>query len=165
MERRTEIRFRFQSTFWYDISPTGAGGIDAVGHYTSDTAFFSAECDTNGVYAALSQSGNRWEFTLQPPRGSGPLRPVTYDVMPGLFDLTRTLLRINGPSIFNGLSYVCSDGMARVVVQEVEYRTTGEIDRFVATIDQQCARSERFRGEIRLTRPPRPVGPAPSCIP
>ena len=85
--------------------------------------------------------------------------------MPGLFDPTRTLLRINGPSIFNGISYVCSDGMARVVVQEVEYRTTGEIDRFVATIDQQCARSERFRGEIRLTRPPRPAGPAPSGIP
>jgi hypothetical protein len=161
------------TSFWYDISPTGERGIDAVGRYTSDTLFFRATCDLDGIYVEFSRPDaslrlppiSRWEVAMW----GIPMRPGTFDVLPGL-DAPPPRLRINGPSIFNGLSYVCSTGKARVVVEELEYRTTGEVDRFVARIEQQCdgpgERGDRFRGEIRLTHPPRPAGGVPPgrCI-
>jgi hypothetical protein len=57
---------------------------------------------------------------------------------------------------------------ARVVVEEIEVRRNGDVERFVATIDQQCAiGSDRIHAEIMLTRPPQLGGgtsPA-SCTP
>jgi len=138
--------------------------VDAVGRYTSDNArYFRASCDGNGIYVEWSGQGNRWELAMW----GMPMRPGTFDVLPGL-DTPPPRLRINAPSMFNGSSYVCSDGKARVVVEEIEARQNGEVERFVATIDQQCAiRSDRIHAEIIMTRPPQLGGgvfPA-NCIP
>ena len=83
-----------------------------------------------------------------------PMQPGTFNVLPGI-DAPPPRLRVNSPTIFNnnGSSYVCSDGAATVVIAELEYRLTGTIDHFVATIDQQCGASSHFHGEISLTRP------------
>lgn len=157
------------TSFWYDISPR-ASPIDAVGRYTGDTATFRATCDVNGMHMSLSQPSSnprelhRWELAFLVASGM-PMRPGTYDVQPGLWrDVPPPRMRINGPSIFNGYSYVCSEAQARFVVEEIAYRATGEVDRFVAKIEQECP-TGHFRGEIRLTSPPRPAGPAGTCFP
>jgi hypothetical protein len=102
-------------------------------------------------------------FVMVPAGSATAVFPITttnvpsdtyVDVLPGI-DAAPPRLRINAPPMFNGLSYVCSDGKARVVVEEIDVRQTGDVERFVATIDQQCAvRSDRIHAEIRLTRPP-----------
>jgi hypothetical protein len=61
-------------------------------------------------------------------------------------------LRINSPPMFNGLSYVCSQGTARVVVKDIAVRQNGDVERFDAAIDQQC--SDRIHAEITLNSPP-----------
>jgi hypothetical protein len=158
------VRRNAPSSFSYTISPTRAGGVDAVGRYTSDdTTYFRASCDGNGIYVEWSGQGNRWELAMW----GMPMRPGAFDVLPGL-DAPPPRLRISAPPMFNGLSYNCSDGKASVVVEETEVRQNGDVERFVATIDQQCAiRSDRIHAEIMLTRPPQLGGgtsPA-SCIP
>jgi hypothetical protein len=158
------VRRNALSSFSYTISPTRAGGVDAVGRYTSDdTSYFRASCDGTGIYVEWSGQGNRWELAMW----GMPMRPGAFDVLPGI-DAPPPRLRISAPPMFNGLSYNCSDGSARVVVEEIEVRQNGDVERFVATIDQQCAlRSDRIHTEIALTRPPQLGGgtsPA-SCIP
>jgi len=145
------------TSFSYDAVPTDRGGYDGVGRYTADsTVYFRAECDSNGVYVEFSSHlgknrfdpGGRWEVTFSPSKGT-PLGPGTYEVPPGLItEQGQTLLRINGPP------YVCSTGKAQIVIGTFEYRTTGEIERFVATVEQQQCVAGVFRAEIRLTRPP-----------
>jgi hypothetical protein len=156
------VRRNAPSSFSYNISATRTGGVDAAGRYTSDdTTYFRATCDGQGIYVEWEQQGNRWELAMW----GMPMRPGTFDVLPGI-DAPPPRLRIQSPSMFSGRSYACSDGKARVVVEEIEVRTTGDVERFVATIDQQCS-IHGLRGEIRLTRPPRNGGgtsPA-SCTP
>jgi hypothetical protein len=61
--------------------------------------------------------------------------------------------------MFNGRAYLCSDGKATVVVEEINVRPNGDVERFVATIDQECAAgSARIHAEVVLTRPPQPDG-------
>lgn len=143
--------------FSYDIK---SRSVTAAGRYTSDSTFFRAESDGYGIYVSLSRQNlqpplDRWEIAML----GMPMRPGTFDVLPGI-DAPPPRLRINAPPIFNnnGSSYVCSEGRATVVIEELEYRPTGDIDRFVATIDQQCSPSDRFHGEISLTRPCRLTG-------
>ena len=149
------VRRNALSSFSYTITPTRAGGVDAVGRYTSDdTKYFHASCVANGIYASWSGQGNRWEFAM-----SGmPMRPGTFDVLGPNDQPPR--LRIMSAPIFNGRAYICSDGKARVVVEEIEVRSNGDVERFVATIDQECASgSGRIHAEIVLARPPQPDGP------
>ena len=142
------VRRNALSSFAYTISSTRAGGVNAVGRYTSDdTRYFRASCDGSGIYVEWSGGGNRWELAMW----GMPMRPGTFDVLPGI-DAPPPRLRINAPPMFNGLSYVCSDGNARVVVNEIKVHQTGEVELFDATIDQQC--SDRIHAEIRLNNPP-----------
>jgi hypothetical protein len=128
-------------------------GVDAVGRYTSDdTRYFRASCASfvggTGIGVEWSGQGNRWELAMW----GMPMRPGTFEVLPGI-DAQPPRLRINAPPMFNGLSYVCSDGKARVVVKEIKVHQTGEVERFDATIDQQCG--DRIHAEISLNSPPR----------
>ena len=147
-------------SFSYDIrSPN----VTAAGRYTSDSTFFAAGASTfsqagaelNGIGLSLSRQNrqpplDRWEIVMW----GMPMRPGTFEVLPGN-DAPPPRLRVNSPTIFNnnGGSWVCSNGAATVVIDELEYRPTGTIDRFVATIDQQCGANSQFHGEINLIRP------------
>jgi len=156
------------TSFWYDARATDRVAYDAVGRYTSPTASFRAQCDSSssygtGVYVSWTQPpSTRWELAFISPRGT-PLRPGTYDVPAGFIELGQPHLRIAGTQ------YGCATGKARVVIEEYEYRTTGEVDRFVATIEQQqCVGVGVFRAEIRLTSPTLGdvLGPMPGrCAP
>lgn len=139
--------------FSYDIKTPS---VTAAGRYTSDSTFFTATVDGNGIYMSLSRKNpqpplDRWELAMT----GMPMRPGTFEVLPGT-DSSSPKLRVSAPPIFNnnGSSYNCSsEGRATVVIEELEYRPTGTIDKFVATIDQQCSASSHFHGEISLTRP------------
>jgi hypothetical protein len=148
------------TSFWYDATSTDVVGYNAVGRYTGDTASFRATCDASAVYVVLSQPpSTRWELALEAPRGT-PLRPGTYDVLPGFSDPSRPNLRIQGSS------YICSIAKAQFVVETYEHGTMGDIGRFVATIEQQqCLGVGVFRAEIRLTNPPGFPGPTANCTP
>jgi hypothetical protein len=128
--------------------------VDAVGRYTSDdTKYFHASCVANEIHARWSAQGNWWEFAIT----GMPMRP-------GILNVTgprnqQPWLRIATAPMFNGRAYLCSDGKATVAVEEINVRPNGDVERFVATIDQECATgSARIHAEVVLTRPPQPDG-------